>query len=125
MSVAAARRKNAQRQRTVQIRLSLEEEIMSLDSIAPSCMTQLPQLFAESVVDAAARILGDATGEALVRCIGDSKLKDPDAVYESLDTFLHSGSADVKKVIRRAFTSKVHNLYKVTLGVAKNHSQPV
>ncbi len=115
--LAVSKQKSAIRAKSFRARLSLEEEILSLNSLAPRCLSQLPELFSESVVDAASRILGEATGEALVRCVGDSKLRDPDAVYDSLDSFLGGGAGDVKKVIQRVFAGKVHNLYRITLEV--------
>ncbi len=89
-----------------------------MNVLAPESLSQLPRLFAESVVDAASKTLGESTGEAFIRCIGDSKLRDPDAVYSRLDSFLGSGSSDMKKAIVRTFSSKVHLLHKLTMQVA-------
>ena len=103
--------------------LTLEEEIFSLHSLAPATLSQLPALFAESVVDSATRVLGETTGEALVRCIGDSKLKEPEMVYERLDSFLQGGSDDMKKAIVQAFKEKVHRLYQITMDVSLTRAQ--
>lgn len=104
-------------------RLTMEEEILSLHAFAPATLSRLPEIFAESVVDSSSRILGESTGEAFVRCIGDSKLSDPEKVYSSLDTFLQGGSADMKRAILKAFAAKVHTLYKLTLDIAEQNGR--
>ena len=118
--VTATRQKGASRSSHGQrfAVLSLEEEILSLHSFAPEVLVQLPRLFAESVVDASSRVLGEATGEALLRCIGDDKLKDPEQVYASLDFFLQSGSDEMRKAIIRSFHTRVNGLYKITMDFA-------
>ena len=98
--------------------LSLEEEILCLDSFAPEVLVQLPQLFAESVVDASSRVLGEATGEALLRCIGDARLRNPEQVYASLDSFLQSGSDEMRNAIIQSFHSRVNGLYRITMDLA-------
>jgi hypothetical protein len=105
---------------TAQSRLSLEEEILSLKTLYPETMAELPAIFAECVVDSASSILGEATGEALVRHIGDAKLRDPEAVYASLDSFLQGGSGDMRGAIVQAFRMKVHGVYKLTMKIAQD-----
>jgi hypothetical protein len=109
---------------TAQSRLSLEEEILSLKTLSPETMAELPAIFAECVVDSASRILGEATGEALVRRIGDAKLRDPEAVYVSLDSFLQGGSGDMRGAIVQAFRTRVHGVYKLTMKVAQDSWVP-
>lgn len=92
--------------------------MFSLRALAPEVLDQLPLLFAQSVVESATRILGETTGEALVRFIGDSKLRDPGQVYSCLDSFLFGGSDEMKKAIVMTFSDRVHRLYKVTVEVA-------
>jgi len=106
------------RHRFVITRLTLEEEILSLREVVPEALEHLPGLFAESVVDSAARVLGAATGEALVRFIGDSRLKDPAQVYSRLDSFLMGGSDEMKRSIDNEFRRRVHGLYRLAMGVA-------
>ena len=98
-------------------KLTLEEEVFSLRELAPEALSQLPLLFAESVVASATQVLGEATGEALVRCIGDNRLKDPTEVYSRLDSFLMGGSDEMKEAIIQAFRSRVHRLYTLTVDV--------
>jgi hypothetical protein len=119
LTVEATRGKKAQLPKQTQVRLTVEEEIFSLQELAPQALARLPEIFAESVVDSATKILGESTGEALIRCIGDSKLRDPDRVYARLDDFLHDGSDEIRKAIAKMFASKVHLLYKLSLDLAR------
>ncbi len=114
-----SKQRSALRKRSDNSHLSLEEEVLSLHAIAPSTLSQLPVLFAESVVDSASKILGEATGEALLRYIGDSELRDPEAVYSRLNSFLRGGSDDMRRAIAKTFTSKVHTLYLITIEIAQ------
>ncbi len=122
MSQAVETRKvgRAQLRRPAVSQLSLEEEVFSLRTLAPETLNQLPTLFAESVVASAARVLGETTGEAFIRCIGDNRLKEPLEVYSRLDSFLLGGSEEMKKAIVQAFRNRVHRLYRLTLEVAAN-----
>jgi hypothetical protein len=96
--------------------LTLEAEILSLNQVAPEILEQLPGLFAEAVVDSATKVLGAATGEALIRCIGDSRLRDPTQVYARLDSFLLGGSDEMKRSIEHEFRRRVHGLYILAMG---------
>lgn len=109
--------------RTVPKQLTLEEEVLSLKALAPETLDQLPSLFAESVVASATKVLGETTGEAFIRCIGDGNLKDPSEVYDRLDSFLLGGSSEMKEAIVQAFRSRVHRLYKLTMQVAANQGE--
>ena len=97
--------------------LTLEAEIRSLYSLAPDSLEQLPTLFSESVVKSCGSVLGEASGEALVRRIGDRRLKSPEMVYGRVDSLLLGGSGDIKRVIKRAFRSKVHGLYRLVMKI--------
>ena len=102
-------------------RLTLEEEVFSLQVMAPEALRQLPELFAESVVDSATKVLGEATGEAFLRHIGDRRLSDPTEVYSRLDSYLMEGSEEMKKAIAEAFRRRVHGDYKLTMEVAASN----
>jgi hypothetical protein len=114
----AAMRLGIGRHKPVVTQLTLEEEILSLREVAPEALEQLPELFGGAVVDSATRVLGAATGEALIRCIGDSNLKDPAQVYSRLDSFLMGGSGEMKHSIDQEFRRRVHALYRLAMGVA-------
>jgi hypothetical protein len=118
--ITATKQRSAQRPRSGHSTtvLTLEEEIFSLHSFAPEILAQLPRLFAESVVDASSKVVGDATGEALVRCIGDDRLRDPEQVYASLDSFLQGGSDEMRRAIVQSFSARVHRLYRITMELA-------
>jgi hypothetical protein len=80
--------------------------------MAPRTVSQLPSLFAESVVKSCSNVLGESTGEALVRRIGDTRLVNPDEAYGKIDSLLLGGSESLKRSIRASFRAKVHRLYK-------------
>jgi hypothetical protein len=92
--------------------LGLEAEIRSLNMLAPEIVSQLPTLFAESVVKACSNSLGESSGEALVRRIGDRRLGIPGEAYGRIDSLLLGGSESLKKSIRTSFRMRVHRLYK-------------
>ena len=97
--------------------LSLEAEIRSLNMLAPETLSQLPTLFAESVVKSCSNALGESSGEALVRRIGDERLGDPGSAFKKIDSMLKGGSDDLKKSIRLSFRARVHRLYKSSITV--------
>ena len=109
--------------------MTLEEEVLSLEQLAPHTLDQLPALFAESVVAVSTKVLGETTGEAFVRCIGDDKLRDPAEVYQRLDSFLLGGSGPIREAIMGEFRNRVHRLYRLTVQVAvesaAKHPRPV
>lgn len=101
--------------------LSLEAEIRSLFSVCPESVEQLPSLFAESVVESCFGVAGTSGGEALVRRIGDKRLRDPESVYEKTDALLLGGSATLKRSIEQRFRNKVHRLYKISMSFEAKH----
>jgi len=106
--------------------MTLEEEIRSLHTLLPESAAQLPVLFAESVAKACTRILGEGSGEALVRRIGDGNLIDPDRSYKRIDSFLSGGSGILKEEISRGFRERVHRCYRVAMNVeARNFAGDV
>ena len=115
VTVSASRRSSAAKKASEYGGLSLEAEIRSLYSLAPSQAAQLPTLFADSVVKSCNRVLGDNSGEALVRRVGDHRLTDPAEVYSKIDSLLLGGAEALKKAIRRSFRADVHRLYMVTM----------
>jgi hypothetical protein len=97
--------------------LTLEAEIRSLHSLAPESVAQLHTLFADAVVKSCSSVLGDTSGEALIRRIGDERLRSPDEVYGRVDALLGGGSETLKNSIRSSFRSRVHRLYRITMSV--------
>lgn len=97
---------------------TLEEELFTLHTITPSLVRELPSLFSESVVTSVTSILGEDSGDALIRGIGDECLADPTEVYEKLDSLLQDGSEILKAAIREEFRVKVHRLHKMTMDMA-------
>jgi hypothetical protein len=97
--------------------LTLEEEIRSLHVLLPESVSQLPVLFAESVAKSCTGILGEGSGEALVRRIGDENLMDPDESCGRIDSFLTGGSGILKEAISRGFRMRVHRLYRMAMNL--------
>ena len=95
--------------------LGLEAEIRSLNMMAPEMTSQLPTLFAETVVKSCYNVLGESSGEALVRRIGDDKLVNPDYAFRRIDLLLQGGSDSLKKAIRASFRTRVHRLYRTAV----------
>ena len=98
-------------------RITLEAEIRSLYSLKPESLKQLSTLFANAVVEACTSLTGVSTGEALLRRIGDEKLRSPVETYEQIDTLLHGGSETLKAAIEQRFRIKVHRLYKMSMNL--------
>src|SRR5215831_17851196 len=121
--MTASVQKRAMRHISGLIAETMEEEIFALNSIEPKLTKQLPSIFADSVVRSASSILGEATGEALIRRIGEDKLKNPASVYQSLDEFLQGGADFLKGAIREEFRVRVHKLYRMTLELAREDSR--
>jgi hypothetical protein len=90
---------------------TIEEEILDLSLLLPDLSQRLPLLFADAALGTISKVLGESTGEALVRRIGDQYLGDPDQVYTGLDESLQGGAGFLKSAIQEDFRTKVHKLY--------------
>jgi hypothetical protein len=123
-TVTASRRKSVTGPVRVFSGLTLEAEILSLYSLAPDTVEQLPALFSESVVKSCTSVLGEASGEALVRRIGDSRLQSPYQVYTRIDSFLSKGADILKEAIRNGFRERVHRLYRVVMNLEARRLAP-
>ena len=97
---------------------TLDEEILTVDSLAPDMIALLPLLFSDSVVDSVINILGENSGEALLRNIGEESLRSPESTYESLDALFHNGSEVLKAAIREDFRVRLHRLCMMVLDLA-------
>ena len=115
VAISAASQKKAADRISELISQTLDEEILTVASLAPDMITRLPLLFSDSVVDSVTDILGENSGEALVRSIGEKSLRSPEKTYESLDTLLHNGSEVIKAAIREDFRVRLHRLYIMIL----------
>ena len=99
------------------IGMSLEAEIRSLYGLSPESMNQLATLFSESVVESCSAVAGVSSGEALVRRIGDERLRDPESAFKRIDELLGGGSDTLKRVIDVRFRSKVRRLYRMSINL--------
>jgi len=117
IAVTDSRRRSASKRSADYSGLTLEAEIRSLHSLAPESVAQLPTLFAESVVKSCSSVLGETSGEAMVRRIGDQMIGSPDFAFHRIDSLLLGGSETLKRSIRSSFRARVHRLYKITMGI--------
>jgi hypothetical protein len=117
IAVTDSRRKSASKRSADYNGLTLESEIRSLHSLAPGSVAQLPTLFAESVVKSCTSVLGETSGEALVRRIGDQSIRSPVYAFRRIDSLLLGGSETLKRSIKSSFRARVHRLYKITMGI--------
>jgi hypothetical protein len=123
MIVSAALRKRATDRITELVGQTLEEEVRTMDVLAPEVLARLPIIFGDSVMDSLMSILGEESGEALIRIVGDVRFMTPEEAYESLDEIFHSGSEILKAAIREELRVRVHRLYKETVGMAPPSSK--
>jgi hypothetical protein len=121
--MSAALQRKAVKHMSRLIAQTMDEEIMNLNAFMPDLTKRLPSIFADSVLNSFSSILGEATGEALVRFIGEDNLESPSEVYDRLDEYLQGGSELVKGAILEEFRVRIHKLYKMaTNAVAKSGS---
>lgn len=99
---------------------TLEEEILTVNSLSQGMVARLPSLFSDSVVDSVTNILGEGPGEALIRAIGEERLMSPEETYESLDSVFHGGSEILKAAVSEDFRVRVHRFYKMILEMASS-----
>jgi hypothetical protein len=117
--MSATLRKKAVNRISELIAQTMEEEIFTLDALEHDVIALLPSLFSHSVMNSMKNILGENSGEALIRSIGEERLTNSEEVYASLDSIFHGGSEVLKIAIREDFRVRVHRLYKMRLGAAK------
>ena len=95
-------------------RHTVEEDLLSLQALAPDMAEDLHSLFKEAVTYSLVGILGANEARALVRQIAGTDLESPYAVFETLDSFLHGGSQTLRNAIVEEFRVNVHLLLEKT-----------
>ena len=118
VATSATLQKKAESRISELICQTLEEEILSVNFLAPDVVSQFPSLFSDSVIDSVTNILGENSSEALIRSLGEERLMSPEETYEGLDSVFHNGSEILKAAIREDFRVRVHRLYSVMLDTA-------
>jgi hypothetical protein len=93
-------------------RQTIEEELLTLQAIAPDMAEDLYSLFEEAVTDSLANILEESGARALVRLMGEANIESPSEVFAILDSIFHEGSSTLKSAITEEFRMNVHLLLK-------------
>ena len=90
--------------------LTLEEELLSLQVLAPDLVEDAQTIFKEAVSDTLANVLTEDEAIALIILLGGVDLGSPREVYEALDSILHRGSGIIKSALAEEFRISVHLL---------------
>ena len=93
---------------------TIEEDLLSLQVLAPDMVEDLHSLFKEAVTDSLARILGENEARALTRQIAGTDFESPYNVFRALDSILHEGSRILRDAIVEEFRVNVHMLLEKT-----------
>lgn len=91
------------------VRTSLEEDIITLHSMAPDSTVELRSIFKEATLDASTNILDESTAQALMFHIREANLGSQYEIMAYLDSLLRDGSAIMKAAIMAEFRAKVHD----------------
>jgi hypothetical protein len=91
-------------------RLTVEEELLTLQAIAPDMVEDLYSLFEQAVADSLANILEESGAKALVKLMEESNIESPPEVFATLDSIFHEGSKTLKSAITEEFHIGVHLL---------------
>jgi len=105
-------------------RQTLEEELLTLQALAPDLIEDLRCLFKEAVTDSLANILDEGEARTLVMLIAETEFRNPAIVFGALDSILHEGSQILRDVTVKEFRANVHLLLeKVKRGLYASHEQ--
>ncbi|MGD0477395.1 MAG: hypothetical protein ABSB29_04405 [Nitrososphaerales archaeon] len=91
-------------------RKTLEEELLTLQALAPDMIEDLHSLFKEAVTDSLANILGQKEARALMRRMARIDFENPHMVFEALDSIHRDGSQILKDAVVEEFRANVHLL---------------
>lgn len=91
-------------------RQTLEEELHTLQALAPDMIEDLRSIFEEAVTDSLANILEENEARALIILMGGTEFGSPHDVFAALDSILHDGSQILKGAITGEFRASVHLL---------------
>lgn len=95
-------------------RQTVEEDLLSLQVLAPDMTEDLHTLFKEAVTDSLANILGQSEARTLMRLMARTNFESPYMVFEALDSILHGGSKILRDTIVEEFRVNVHLLLEKT-----------
>jgi hypothetical protein len=95
-------------------RQTLEEDLLSLQALAPDMVEDLHSLFKEAVIDSLANTLGRNEARALMRLMARTDFENPREVFEALDSIFYGDSQILRDAIIEEFRVSVHLLLKKT-----------
>jgi hypothetical protein len=88
----------------------LEEDLFTLNAIAPSLLKQVPALFEESVRESLSLMLGMKASKGAMRWFRDADLGSRPEVFERLASRYGDGASPLQIMIDQAFKRRVHEL---------------
>ena len=91
-------------------RQTLEEDLLSLQALAPDMIEDLRCLFKEAVTDSLSSVLGENQAMALVKLISETDFENPPEVFAALDSIFRGGAQILKEAIIDEFRASVHLL---------------
>ncbi len=89
---------------------SVEEDLFTLNAVAPSLLRQLPALFEEAVKDTLAFFLGTKESTGVLSYFRGVPLTDRSEVFGKLDSLYLDRASPLQRGIDRAFQIRVHRL---------------
>jgi hypothetical protein len=91
-------------------RQTLEEDLLSLQALAPDMVEDLHSLFKEAVIESLANNLGRNEARALMRLMARTDFENPPEVFEAFDSIFYEGSQILRDAIVEEFRVNVHLL---------------
>jgi len=91
-------------------RQTLEEELFTLQALAPDTIEDLHRLFKKTVIDSLVSILGENGARAVVILTAGTNFESPSEVYAALDSIFQEGSQFLRRAIIKEFRTNLHLL---------------
>jgi hypothetical protein len=89
---------------------SLEEDLLSVNAVAPELLERLSVLFEETVRDALCYMLGEKASKDALGEFRKSELENRQAAFGRLTALYGPKASPLQKVIDRVFGMRVHDL---------------
>jgi hypothetical protein len=91
---------------------TLEEELLTLQALAPDIIEDLRPLFKEAVINSLTHILGENGAKAVVRLTAGTNFESPNEVFAALDLIFQEGTQFLRHAIVEEFRANLHRLLK-------------
>jgi hypothetical protein len=91
-------------------RQTVEEELLTLQTLAPDTIEDLYHVFEETVIDSLVRILGENGATAAVILMAETNFESPSGVFAALDSIFQEGSQFLRRTIVEEFRASLHLL---------------